>query len=79
MIRDIYRKVYPEAPPRSTPGPDVPAPYRVLGVLPGAPWEVVEAAYRAQARLRHPDAGGSTAAMQALNAAMEVIREERGK
>ena len=32
--------------------------YKVLGVAPGAPTEVVKAAYRALMKIHHPDVGG---------------------
>ena len=52
-------------------------PYRVLEVAPGASTEVIEAAYRAKAKQAHPDvAGGSTAAMQQLNAARDALLKE---
>ncbi len=35
---------------------------------------LVDAAYRCLARLHHPDRGGSTVMMQAINAAAEQIR-----
>lgn len=55
-------------------------PYAVLHVTPGASWEVIEAAYKAQARKLHPDApGGSKEAMQRLNEAMAALRRERAK
>ena len=53
-------------------------PYELLGVRPDAPLEVAEASYRALARARHPDQGGSTEAMQELNDAIERVRRERG-
>lgn len=34
--------------------------YRVLGVNPGAPAEVIKAAYRALMKIHHPDVGGDT-------------------
>lgn len=77
VMRDVYRKAYPESSATSAPAADIPEPYHILGVLPGAPWEVIEAAYRAQVRIQHPDVGGSTASMQEINAAMEQIRRER--
>lgn len=49
-------------------------PYEVLGVRPDAPIEVIEASYRALAKQRHPDAGGSDEAMRALNAAFERVK-----
>jgi hypothetical protein len=77
VMRDVYRKAYPESSPASASGVDIPEPYHILGVLPSAPWEVIEAAYRAQVRIRHPDVGGSNASMQEINAAMEEIRRDR--
>ncbi len=50
-------------------------PYAVLHLLPSAPPELVTAAHRCLAELNHPDRGGSTATMQAINAAVDAIRE----
>ncbi len=51
-------------------------PYQVLHLLPSAPDEVVTVVYRTLARLHHPDVvGGDTGTMQAINAAVESIRE----
>jgi len=50
-------------------------PYVVLHLLPSAPPELVSAAHKCLARLHHPDKGGSTATMQAINAAVDAIRE----
>jgi hypothetical protein len=47
---------------------------QVLCVQPDAPVEVAEAAYKALARRRHPDAGGSTEAMQVLNDAIQTFK-----
>lgn len=52
-----------------------PSHYEVLGVPPTASTEEIRAAYRAAARARHPDAGGSVAAMRQLNAAWHVLRD----
>ena len=49
--------------------------YQVLHLLPSAPDEVVTVVYRTLAKLHHPDHGGSTATMLALNHAVEQIRE----
>jgi len=49
--------------------------YTLLEVDPGAPVSTIRSAYRARARLDHPDhPSGSTAAMVALNAAWAVLR-----
>lgn len=49
--------------------------WAVLHLRPTAPPQLVEAAYRCLARLHHPDAGGDHEQMQALNQAVETIRE----
>ncbi len=50
-------------------------PYIVLHLRETAPQELVTAAHRCLAKLNHPDAGGNTAVMQRINAAVEQIRE----
>ena len=54
------------------------SPYRLLGLDPSAPDEVVKLVYRHLARRLHPDAGGSTEAMARLNGAYEEIARQRG-
>lgn len=49
-------------------------PWVILHLRPTAPPELVSAAHKCLAKLHHPDAGGSTATMQAINAAAEQIR-----
>lgn len=77
----IVRAAYPDVQIESVGGAHVSEPaaidpdYRVLHLLPTAPPELVETAYKCLARLHHPDTGGSTEAMQRLNAAVAVIRE----
>jgi len=53
-------------------------PYRELGITPDASDEVVRAAYKAEARRRHPDRGGSNEEMERLNAAFAEIKKRRG-
>lgn len=48
----------------------------ILGVGPGATLERAQSAYRALAKLRHPDNGGSNEAIQRLNDAIAQAREE---
>ena len=58
----------------------IPPDYRTLFVLPGAPPELVKAAYRALALLFHPDrsrAPDATERMKALNGAYERIARRR--
>jgi hypothetical protein len=52
---------------------------RVLYVLPQAPPEVVNAAYRVLSKKLHPDHGGSAEKMKALNLAVERAREAGAK
>lgn len=52
-------------------------PYEVLGVRPDAPAATVDAVFRALAKARHPDHGGSVEAMKELNDAYERITSER--
>ncbi len=47
--------------------------YEVLQIARAAEPEVVRAAFRALARKHHPDAGGSVAAMKAINDAWAVL------
>ena len=49
-------------------------PFSTLYVTDDAPLEVIHAAYRALARVHHPDAGGSESEMQRLNDAYERAR-----
>lgn len=63
--------------------PDPPAPgsndtevaFRLLGLSPSASWEEIERAYRAKAKIHHPDLGGDADAMRALNEAYNRIRQ----
>lgn len=50
-------------------------PYTALHLLPTAPPELVQAAYKILARLNHPDAGGDTLVMQQINAAVATLRD----
>ena len=53
-------------------------PYELLGIRPNAVLEVAEGAYRAMAKMLHPDTEhGDVARMKELNAAIERIRGER--
>jgi curved DNA-binding protein CbpA len=47
----------------------------LLHLLPTAPLAVIEASYRALARLHHPDAGGNAEHMKLLNAARDALKE----
>jgi hypothetical protein len=47
---------------------------QALYITPDAPVQVAEAAYKALARLHHPDVGGDVETMQALNDAIETFK-----
>jgi len=47
--------------------------FTALYVLPGAPFEVVQAVYRVLSKRLHPDLGGDHRAMAAINAAYELV------
>src|SRR5436305_11693481 len=51
-------------------------PYELLEIRPDASLEVAEAVYKAKVRNIHPDRGGSTEQMKALNRAIEEIRKK---
>jgi hypothetical protein len=53
-------------------------PWTVLHVAPGAPPEVVRAAYLALAKVHHPDLGGDAEKMKQINAAFEKIGQGPG-
>lgn len=61
--------------PPPTPKPQTS--YHVLHLQPTAPPELVDAAYRCLSRLHHPDQGGDTETMQAINEAASIIRKGR--
>ncbi len=58
--------------------PATESPWDVLGLKPGASAEEIEKAFRQKAQFAHPDAGGSTEAMQRLNEAWRKLKERAG-
>lgn len=52
-------------------------PYAVLCVLPTAPWEVIEAAYKALAFMTHPDRGGAVEDFQRIQIAYETLKTKK--
>jgi hypothetical protein len=72
-LRELRGEQVPE-PPRKT-KQDVEVCYRLLGLSPSAKWEDIERAYRAKAKIHHPDRGGDEDAMRALNEAYNLIKE----
>jgi hypothetical protein len=71
-LRSGYRIDNAHTAPRRTAADGVEE-YNTLHLLPSAPPEVVAAAYRALAKLHHPDAGGDTATMQRINTAYKRL------
>lgn len=55
-----------------------PSDFRLLGLDPSAPPEVVKAAYKALCRLHHPDHGGRLEEMQRINMAYERLKDGLG-
>jgi DnaJ-domain-containing protein 1 len=52
-------------------------PYEVLGVRPNAAPEIIGAAYRALAKVHHPDAGGNAEEFKRVRAAYEQALQAR--
>lgn len=83
---NLVRAVYPmvtiipyraaDEPPAPTPIRSVDRAFRVLHLLPSAPPELIEGAYKIIAKRVHPDRGGDAAAMRALNEAVALLRDE---
>jgi hypothetical protein len=77
---DLLRRHFPD-PRIERPGtrPDLhpssaARPFAVLHLLPSAPPDLIEGAYRILARLHHPDVGGDPEAMRALNEARDALK-----
>ncbi|HOZ47773.1 MAG TPA: J domain-containing protein [Candidatus Hydrogenedentes bacterium] len=79
IIRGL-RELRGDIPPESTTsrGEDVEIFYRMLGLSPSARWEEIEKAYRAKAKIHHPDHGGDEDTMRALNEAYARLKRLRG-
>jgi len=71
-ISDVIESAYLQL---AAPTQDI-DPYELLEIRPGASIEVAEAAYKAKVRNIHPDRGGSTEQMKAVNRAIEEIRKK---
>lgn len=56
-----------------------PTHYDTLGITPGAPQEIIDAVYRAwmKAMRAHPDLGGDEEQAKAINAAYEILSNEK--
>jgi hypothetical protein len=71
-----YNGEQPNNPPPRPPQ-SLATPYKTLHLLPDAPPEVVKAAYKALARIYHPDLRGDTAKMVEINRAYETLTQGR--
>ena len=82
-LRELRGEHVEEPPPRGAPRArgrdDDEVCFRLLGISPSAAWEDVERAYRAKAKVHHPDRGGDEDAMRALNEAYNRIKKLRGR
>ena len=59
----------------TTTTPPAGSPFAVLHLLPTAPPELVDAAYRCLAKRHHPDVNGDPEAMRVLNEARDALKE----
>ena len=59
--------------PAGATGKTTNAPLETLFLLPGAPAELIKAAYRVLAQMYHPDKGGDHVKMKLINAAYEKL------
>jgi hypothetical protein len=53
------------------------SPEGILGVPPSSAWNVIRSAYRALAKLHHPDLGGDPNLFRRIQAAYEVLEARR--
>lgn len=72
-LRELRGEYVPDPPPRGK--QDIEVCYRLFGLSPSARWEEVERAYRAKAKIHHPDRGGDEDAMRALNEAYNYLKQ----
>jgi hypothetical protein len=66
-----------EQPSRPPPPQSIASPFQTLYLLPNAPPEVIKAAYKALAKIHHPDARGNNEKMIEINRAFEVLTQNR--
>ena len=74
-LRELRGDIPPEAPEASAPPTDLDMCDRMLGLSPSASWDQIERAYRAKAKVHHPDRGGDADTMRALNEAYSRLKK----
>ncbi len=78
-LRELRGETPQYSPPPTQRDNDVEIACRLLGVSSSSSWEQIEKAYRAKAKVHHPDLGGDADAMRALNEAYKLLKERRRK
>lgn len=73
-LRELRGEHIPDDPPGRS-NNDVDMCFRMLGLSPSASWEEIERAYRAKAKIHHPDRGGDEDTMRALNEAYNRLKQ----
>jgi hypothetical protein len=79
-LRSVYtvETEYDDEQPSQKPPPQsIASPFQTLYLLPNAPPEVIKAAYKALAKIHHPDARGDGERMVAINRAFEIITQNK--
>jgi hypothetical protein len=76
-VYDVSADYDNEQPRRPPPPQSIASPFQTLYLLPNAPPEVVKAAYKALAKIHHPDARGNSAKMIEINLAYETLTQGR--
>jgi len=74
-LRELRGEHIPDPPPRQSSNTDMDMCFRIMGLSPSASWEEIERAYRAKAKIHHPDRGGDEDTMRALNEAYNRLKQ----
>lgn len=74
---DIVNKAFSPSPPRPPAKNPLESPYTILGVSPTDPPAMVDAVFRAKAKILHPDNGGDGKAFARLKMAYDLIRNNQ--
>jgi hypothetical protein len=74
-LRELRGEHIPDPPPGRGSKSDMEMCFRMMGLSPSASWEEIERAYRAKAKIHHPDRGGDEDTMRALNEAYNRLKQ----